>query len=216
MLKIPEIYPITDTRLSGISHAEQVEKLISGGAKFIQLRDKYAAPKDFYEAANAALQIARETDVKIIINDRADIAHALKADGVHLGQDDLLPAEARKLLGKDAIIGFSTHTVEQAVEASKLPIDYIAVGPVFGTTTKENPDKITGIEMIKTVREMIGKLPLVAIGGITSGNFRQVLDAGADSAAIISDLISDAENISRKMHSFLHVSGFDILLDVEN
>lgn len=216
MLKIPEIYPITDTRLSGISHAEQVEKLIAGGARFIQLRDKYAEPKDFYEAANAALKIAREKNVKIIINDRADIAFALKADGVHLGQDDLPPVEARKLLGETAIIGFSTHTAGQAAEACKFAVDYIAVGPVFGTTTKENPDKKTGIEMIKTVREIVGDIPLVAIGGITSENFRQVLNAGADSAAVVSDLISDAENISRKMRDFLRVGRFDILSNVED
>lgn len=202
-MKIPEIYPITDTRLSGISHAEQVKRLIEGGAKFIQLRDKYAAPKDFYEAANSALKIARENNVKIIINDRVDIAFTLKADGVHLGQDDLPPGKARKILGEKTIIGFSTHTIEQALEACNFPVDYIAFGPVFGTTTKENPDAATGIELIKRVRELIGEIPLIAIGGITTENFRQVFNAGADSAAIISDLISDAENISRKMRIFL-------------
>lgn len=202
-MKIPEIYPITDTRLSGISHAEQVEKLIAGGAEFIQLRDKYAAPQEFYESANKALKVARAKSVKIIINDRADIAFALGADGVHLGQDDLPPVEARKLLGEKAIIGFSTHTVEQAKIASGFPVDYIAVGPVFGTRTKENPDLATGIEMIKRVRKIIGESPLVAIGGITLENYREVLDAGADSAAIISDLISDSDKIICKMRDFL-------------
>jgi thiamine-phosphate pyrophosphorylase len=203
MLKIPEIYPITDTRLSGISHAEQVKRLIKGGAEFIQLRDKYSTPKDFYESASEALKIARKANVKLIINDRVDIALALKADGVHLGQDDLPPASARKILGEQAIIGFSTHNIEQANTASKFPIDYIAFGPVFGTTTKETPDKTTGIEMIKNVREIVGEIPLVAIGGITLKNYQEVLDAGADSVAIISNLISDAENISRKMREFL-------------
>ncbi len=202
-LKIPEIYPITDTRLSGISHAEQVKKLIEGGAKFIQLREKYSSPKDFYESASKALEIARENNVKIIINDRADIAFALKADGVHLGQDDLPPDEARKLLGENAIIGFSTHNIEQVEAARRFPVDYIAIGPVFGTSTKENADAETGIEMIKQVREIIGEIPLVAIGGINLENFREVLDAGANSVAIISDLISDAESISRKMRDFI-------------
>lgn len=202
-MKIPEIYPITDTRLSGISHAEQVKRLITGGAKFIQLRDKFATPQEFYESANEALKIARENNVKIIINDRADIAFALKADGVHLGQDDLPPDKARKLLGETVIIGFSTHNLEQVEIACKFPIDYIAIGPVFGTKTKANPDATTGIEMIKRVREIIGEIPLVAIGGITLENYREVLDAGADSVAIISDLISDSENISQKMRRLI-------------
>ncbi len=127
----PKIYPITDVRLTKLSHAEQVEKLIEGGAKIIQLREKYASPKDFYESANNALEIARRHNVKIIINDRVDIALALKADGVHLGQDDLPPEQARKILGERAIIGFSTHNIKQAIPAIKLPVNYIAIGPVF-------------------------------------------------------------------------------------
>lgn len=201
--EIPKIYPITDTRLSGLSHAEQVERLIDGGAKFIQLREKRAAPKDVYKSAESALKIARRNDVKIIINDRADIALALKADGVHLGQDDLPPAEARKILGKKAIVGFSTHSVEQAIAAAaRLPVDYIAIGPVFATQSKENPDKIVGLEILKKVREAIGDFPLVAIGGINSQNFREVLKAGADSVAIISGIISQPEKISENMQEF--------------
>jgi thiamine-phosphate pyrophosphorylase len=110
---LPRIYPITDPRIAKISHAEQVQKLMAGGAEIIQLRDKYHAPKDFYEAAKAALAIAQRQGVKIIINDRADIALALKADGVHLGQDDLPPDRARKILGERAIIGFSTHNLNK-------------------------------------------------------------------------------------------------------
>ena len=202
-LVFPTVYPITDTRISKISLAEQVEKLIDGGAAFIQLREKYAAPRDFYEAAQAALEIARKHRVKIIINDRVDIALALKADGVHLGQDDLPPENARKILGAKAIIGFSTHNLEQVAAAVKMPIDYLAFGPVFATTTKENPDATVGIEALKKVRQSIGSFPLVAIGGINSENFREVLQAGADSVAVISDLISDAGQITEKMHFFL-------------
>jgi thiamine-phosphate pyrophosphorylase len=196
---LPKIYPITDVRLTKLSHAEQVEKLLEGGAEIIQLREKYAAPKDFYESAKKALEIARRQNVKIIINDRVDIALALEADGVHLGQDDLPPEHARKFLGEKAIIGFSTHNIKQAISAVKLPIDYLAIGPVFATKTKENPDEIVGIEAVKKVREAIGDFPLVAIGGITSENFRDVLNAGANSVAIISDLLSDAEKIAEKM-----------------
>lgn len=204
-LLLPKIYPITDTRISGISLAAQIEKLINGGATFIQLREKYAAPNDFYEAAKAALEIARRHGVRIIINDRVDIALSLRADGVHLGQDDLPPEEARKILGEKAIIGFSTHNLEQVAVAVKMRIDYLAIGPVFTTTTKENPDAVVGIEGLKKVRQSIGDFPLVAIGGITSENYREVLEAGADSTSIISDLISDANKISEKMCHFLRL-----------
>jgi thiamine-phosphate pyrophosphorylase len=199
---LPQIYPITDARLAKISHAEQVERLIAGGAKFIQLREKYAAPQDFFEAAKAALKIARLKDVKIIINDRVDIALALKADGVHLGQDDLPPEQARKILGAAAIIGFSTHTLAQALEAVKLPIDYLAIGPVFATRTKENPAEVVGLDMIRKIREQVGDFPIVAIGGVNFDNFLKVLKSGADSAAIISDLLSDAGKITDNFKKF--------------
>ena len=201
-LELPKIYPITDARLSKISHAEQVEKLIKGGAIFIQLREKYASAREFYKLAENALEIARKHDVKIIINDRADIALALKADGVHLGQDDLPPAEARKILGEKAIIGFSTHNIEQAIAAVRMPIDYLAIGPIYATETKENSDAIVGLEGLRKVREATGNFPLVAIGGINSENFREVYDAGANSAAIISNLISEAEKISENYKLF--------------
>ena len=200
---LPKIYPITDTGIAKISHAEQVQKLIACGAEIIQLRDKYHAPRDFYEAAKAALAIARKRRVKIIINDRADIALALKADGVHLGQDDLPPDRARKILGERAIIGFSTHNLEQAVAAIKFPIDYLAIGPVHATRTKKNSEETVGIEGVKRVREAVGDFPLVAIGGITAKNFREVLRGGANSVAIISDLFGDTTKISDKMRKFL-------------
>ena len=203
---LPKIYPITDTRITELSHAVQVERLIDGGATFIQLREKYASPKKFYEQAKEALKIARKHNVKIIINDRVDIALALGADGVHLGQDDLPPEFARKILGKKAIIGFSTHNLQQAADAVKLPVDYLAIGPVFATKTKENPDKIVGIEGVKNMREIIKNFPLVAIGGITGENFREVLNAGTDSVAVISDLLFQPDKITENMNKFIHFS----------
>jgi len=201
-LNLPKIYPITDTRLTKLSHTEQVEKLIAGGAKFIQLREKHASPKDFYEDAKAALEIARRNSVKIIINDRVDIALALKADGAHLGQDDLPPEKARQILGEKAIIGFSTHSLSQAAEAAELPIDYIAFGPVFATRTKENPDEIVGVKGVRKVRETIGDFPLVAIGGITAEKSAAVFEAGADSLAIIKAAIFPPEKISENLQAF--------------
>ncbi|HYP50138.1 MAG TPA: thiamine phosphate synthase, partial [Pyrinomonadaceae bacterium] len=196
--ELPKIYPITDRRISGLSHAEQVEKLIAGGARIIQLREKHLAPKDFYSEAEKVLAFARPRNVKIIINDRVDLALTLKADGIHLGQDDLPPAEARKILGESAIIGFSTHSVEQAIAAVKFPVDYIAIGPIFETSTKENPDAVIGIEGLRQVRETIGAFPLVAIGGITKENARLCLEAGADSVAVISCLLNEPEQIAEK------------------
>ncbi|MGH9820424.1 MAG: thiamine phosphate synthase, partial [Pyrinomonadaceae bacterium] len=151
-LKLPKIYAITDTALSGISHEEQVKRLIEGGITFIQLREKHSSPREFYESAKTAVAIAREHRVTIVINDRADIAVAVNADGVHLGQHDLSPKHARNLLGPNAIIGYSTHTLEQAQAALGLPVDYIAIGPVFATSTKQNPDAEVGIEGIRAVK----------------------------------------------------------------
>jgi thiamine-phosphate pyrophosphorylase len=191
MFSLPKIYPITDCRIAKLSHTEQVKKLIAGGAKFIQLREKFATPREFYEDAKNAVTLAKQQDVRIIINDRIDLAAALKADGAHLGQTDLAPLYARKILGENAIIGFSTHNLRQAVEAVKLPINYIAVGPIFATTTKENPDETVGIDGLKEIRKVIGDFPLVAIGGISLQNAKDVLRF-SDSIALISAILQNS------------------------
>lgn len=203
--ELPKLYPITDRRLSGLSHAEQVARLCEGGARLVQLREKSLSPRDFFREAEEALRVARTRGAKLVINDRADIALALGADGLHLGQDDMPPEAARALLGADAIIGFSTHSVEQAIAAARLPVDYVAVGPVFATQSKENPDPVVGLEGVARVREVVGSLPLVAIGGIDAGNAPSVLDAGADSLAVIGALLShgDPAEITRRTRSFL-------------
>lgn len=198
-MNLPKLYPITDARLTNLSHAEQVARLRDGGARFIQLREKHLSPRDFYEAAEAALDVARERGVRLIINDRADIALALGADGVHLGQDDLDPAVARRLLGERFIIGYSTHTVAQAIEAARLPLDYIALGPIFPTRTKENPDPTVGLEALRRVRDAIDpSVALVAIGGITRDTAHAVLAAGANSVALVSALLDAPELIARR------------------
>lgn len=190
-MKLPQIYPITDTQISGLSHAEQVIQLSNGGATFVQLREKNLSPLDFYNEAKAALTAARQNGVRVIINDRADIALALGADGVHLGQDDLPPDAARELLGDQFIIGYSTHNVAQAIAAAKLPVDYVAIGPIFPTGTKTNPDPTVGLDGLRAVREAIGSgISLVAIGGITLEKAPVVIEAGADSVALISALLS--------------------------
>ena len=188
LFRLPPVYPITDTQISGLSHAEQVALFADSGATLVQLREKRAPALQFYEEAKAALAVAADCGVQLIINDRVDIALAVGAAGVHLGQDDLAPDVARRLLGNDAVIGYSTHSVAQAMEAARLPIDYLAIGPIFGTSTKENPDPVVGLEGLRAVRSAIPNLPLVAIGGITPANTSEVLHAGADSAAMISGL----------------------------
>ena len=198
-LELPKIYPITDRYISGLSHAEQVKRLIGGGAKMIQLREKRLSPKQFYREAVEAIEIARIAGAKIIINDRVDIALVTKADGVHLGQDDLPPEQARNVLGPEAIIGFSTHNVGQAVQAANKPVDYIAAGPVFATLTKDKPDPTIGLAELRVISEAFRDIPLVAIGGITAENAQSALDAGADSVAVVSYLITDPEQISLRM-----------------
>ncbi len=198
-MQLPRIYPLTDVPLSGLSHAEQVELLSLGGATLIQLREKHRPAREFYEQAKAA---ARQ-GVQLIINDRVDIAMATGAHGVHLGQDDMPPAPARKLLGPGAVIGYSTHNIEQAIAAMKLPIDYLAIGPIFATTTKSDTAPVLGLEGLRAVRREIGAFPLVAIGGISRENARQVIEAGADSVAVISALLSNSTSITEAMQSLL-------------
>lgn len=175
----------------------------AGGATLIQLREKHRSPREFYKEAEEALRVARSCGVRLIINDRVDLAHALAADGVHLGQNDLPPAQARELLGEHAIIGFSTHNVEQAKEATHLPVDYIAIGPIFETTSKDNPDPVIGLDGLRRIRQIVGEIPLVAIGGIGRENIREVLEAGADAVAVISLLLSNPSGIEDRAREIL-------------
>jgi thiamine-phosphate pyrophosphorylase len=203
-LLLPKLYPITDVRLSGLSHAEQVLRLSAGGATLVQLREKHlSSPREFYDEAARALRLARERGVRLIINDRVDIALALRADGVHLGQDDLSPEAARRLLGEEAIIGFSTHNLLQAREAARLRVDYIAIGPIFNTSSKENPDPPVGLDNLSRVRQAVGSIPLVAIGGITRENALAVLDRGADAVAVIGALLARPDRVEERTRQFI-------------
>jgi len=201
--RLPRVYPITDTRISGLTHAEQVALFADGGATLVQLRDKHATGSQFYEQAKAALAVAAERGVRLVINDRVDVALALGGVDVHLGQDDLPPEAARRLLGDDAVIGFSTHNLNQAIKAATWPIDYVAVGPIFPTATKENPDPVVGLEGVRVVRAATGAIPLVAIGGITPANARKVIEAGAQSVAMISGLLTGPGDTSSKLRNLL-------------
>lgn len=203
--QLPRVYPITDRTISGLSHREQITKLIDGGARFLQIREKTATSRQFFDAVASCLELTRKSEAKLIVNDRVDIALMLGADGVHLGQDDLPPTEARKLLGDDAIIGFSTHTIEQVSRARSLPIDYIAFGPIFATGTKSDHDPVVGLDNLKRVRDEVKDLPLVAIGGITLEKLDSVLEAGANSAAMISSLLEEVDMIAKSVRKAFEI-----------
>jgi thiamine-phosphate pyrophosphorylase len=201
--RLPKVYPITDVRLSGLSHAEQLAALHQGGARFIQLREKTLSPLDFFQQAIEAVALARTHDVRVIINDRADIALAVKADGVHVGQDDLPPESVRRMLGNEAIVGYSTHNVDQVGYALSLPIDYLAIGPIFATTSKSDTEPVVGLECVRAAARIAGTLPIVAIGGITHENASAVIDAGATSIAMMSALLTDPALISLRTRQLL-------------
>ena len=204
--RLPKIYPITDTKLSGLSHIEQIKALLEGGANLAQIRDKTSSSRELFESVQECLAVCREHGALLVVNDRVDIVLATGADGVHLGQNDLPPVEARKVLPPGTIIGFSTHSVEQAIEAIKLPVDYIAAGPVFSTSSKKNPDPVVGLKGLEKIRDAIGDFPLVAIGGITLENCREVLNAGADSVAMISALVSQNTHITDKVRKAIEIA----------
>jgi thiamine-phosphate pyrophosphorylase len=198
VIVLPKVYPLTDVALTGLSHAEQVRRLAEGGASIIQLREKTMGARAFYEEARTALLVARQHSVKLIINDRADIAAAIGADGVHLGHDDLPVSAARELLGPNAIIGLSTHSLGQAEDAVKLPVDYVAVGPIFATVTKSDTAQVLGLEGLAAIRRRVGDVPLVAIGGISVDLARQVIDAGANAVALINFLLARPSEITAR------------------
>jgi len=152
------------------------------------------------------VQVAHDLGVKVIINDRVDIALAVKADGVHLGQEDVPPYAARGILGSEAIIGFSTHSLEQALLAAQMPIDYVAIGPIFPTTTKQSGNAPVGLDGVARVRDALRGMPLVAIGGITSENAAAVIESGADVVAVIGDIWVHAKNSSDKIKLLLNHS----------
>ncbi len=203
---LPKIYPLTNETLAGVSHADQVRQLSAAGARFIQLREKRKLSRAFTAAAVRAIETAREFGTKIIINDRADIALLVEADGVHLGQDDLPPESARRLLGDAAIIGYSTHTLEQVERALDLPIDYLAFGPIFPTSTKSDAEAVAGLEGLMRVRDLVGDLPVVAIGGIDRANLLSVLNSGADSSAVVSAVLGGPTSIGDSFRELVQIA----------
>jgi thiamine-phosphate pyrophosphorylase len=197
------VYPITDVHLTGLSHSEQVARLIDGGATLIQLREKQLSPQEFFLQADEAVRFAHQRGARVIINDRVDVALAVKADGVHLGQDDMAASGARELLGQKALIGLSTHNLAQAVRAIAQPIDYIAIGPSSQPPQKQIPTPLWVWKAFARSDGCVGEFPVVAIGGITRDNAPAVFDAGADCVALISALLADPSQITAKTLQFI-------------
>jgi thiamine-phosphate pyrophosphorylase len=163
---------------------------LDGGARLLQLRAKHLGSGEFLTLCDGLVQAAEPYDASIIVNDRADLAALAGAAGVHVGQEDLSPAEARRLLGPAAIVGCSTHTVEQIEAALRESISYLAVGPVFGTTTKDTGYSAVGLGLVSTAARLARAIPVVAIGGITLETASSVVEAGATSVAVIGDLLT--------------------------
>jgi thiamine-phosphate pyrophosphorylase len=207
-IQLPKLYAIVDVTCfapqlrTTNSIVEFARDLGEGGVTLLQYRNKEGATRDMLRHAREIKRVL-EGKVKLIMNDRADLCIAAGYEGVHLGQDDLPAEGARLVVGNDHIVGVSTHNPQQVREADDGPADYIAIGPVFPTTGKKNPDALVGLEGVKAARAATKK-PLVAIGGITRATAKSVIDAGADSVAVISDLLSSPR---RAAGEFLRLLG---------
>ena len=201
----PRLYPILDTRTAAAHQCNRVtvaRAWIGAGIQILQYRHKdstsQAWTREIWNEADAIGNLCDDAGVTFIINDRADAAKLLNA-GLHLGQEDLTPSDARHLLGDTSMLGFSTHNAVQLAAATQEPADYIALGPIFGTASKENADPIVGLENLGAWRDLAARpqitpRPLIAIGGITRSNAADVLAAGADSVAVIGDLFPELCN----------------------
>lgn len=203
-MKINGLYAIIDNSLKpSISNIEMARKVLDGGARILQLRGKGLSSRKLLEEARDIRELTRKAGALFILNDRVDIALLSNADGVHLGQDDLPIAEARKTLGKDKVIGISTHDIEQAVKAEQEGANYIGFGPIFETKTKADAEKAKGLQTLREVKKSVN-IPVVAIGGINLENVVDVISAGADAVAVISAIVK-ADNIEGATKRFLEV-----------
>ncbi len=188
---LPKFYPILDTEIAarhGVNPILAAEQILDGGATILQFRHKGFFSREVFAQVERVAELCRDAHALFVVNDRADLA-ALTNAALHLGQDDLTPSAARKVVGRETLVGFSTHNEQQLRSAADEPADYLALGPIFGTGSKKNPDPVVGLHELRRLRPLTDR-PLVAIGGITRTNAQSVLAAGADAVAIIADLFS--------------------------
>jgi thiamine-phosphate pyrophosphorylase len=204
MVSLPRLYPILDPAC--FSDAAEMfaaaEDLAAAGVTLLQYRDKSGNARRMLDNARELKQRLGAT-VKLIMDDRADLCLAAQYDGLHVGQDDLPAESARRIIGPARWLGVSTHNTEQLAEAEKTSADYLAIGPIFATSSKADTDPVVGLEGIRRAKELTSK-PMVAIGGITRANARSVIEAGADAVAVISDLLRDPR---KSAEEFLRVLG---------
>lgn len=194
-MTLPAFYPVLDTELlarRGITAIAAAEAVLEAGSRILQFRHKGFFSRAVFEEASRVAELCRAANAVFVMNDLADMAVLLNA-ALHLGQDDLAPADARRIMPPGSIIGFSTHNEPQLRAGDREPVDYLAIGPIFPTASKENPDPVVGLDSLRALRLLTSK-PLVAIGGITRQTAPAVFAAGADSVAVISDLYPDREH----------------------
>jgi thiamine-phosphate pyrophosphorylase len=211
-LVFPRLYAIIDPALLTTSELILAETLAGSGVELIQYRNKTAPSRQFFDVSRQLSSALAPRGVRFIVNDRPDIALLAGAGGVHVGQDDLSVEEARAICGKERWVGISTHNLDQVKAADRTSADYIALGPIFPTTTKENPDAVVGTELVRRARQITAK-PLVAIGGITLDRAAEVYLAGADSLAVIRDLICDMRP-GERAREYLEVAASTLKLKV--
>lgn len=197
------LYGILDKDISGKTHIETAQSLIGGGIRVLQLRDKTADFDNLLPIAHDLRALTLENNVKLIINDNPYLAKEVNADGVHLGQTDFPVYIARDIIGEEKLIGLSTHSKQQAIEAVGQGVDYIGVGPIYATSTKVSENVPVGTSLIRWIRQNL-PLPIVAIGGITRSTIPDVISAGADNVAIISDLLS-SEKLNETTEKFIRL-----------
>lgn len=205
---LPPLYPILDASLlpsfeRGAYLTHLVCDLENAGVAMLQYRNKQGNHNEILDDA-AVIRKAATSKLRLIMNDHPELAVSAEFDGVHVGQMDMSPSEARNIVGLGKIVGVSTHNRTQLEGADEMPVDYIAIGPVFATTSKANPDPVIGLEGVREARALTGK-PLVAIGGITAENARAVLDAGADSVAVISAIFGPGKDPAKLAKDFLRI-----------
>ncbi len=201
----PPLYAILDPDFATLPLSQLAVSFAAVGVQLMQLRCKRASAAQMHALASELALLLRPTGVRLIVNDRADVAALSGASGVHVGQEDLLVEDARRFCPQPLWVGVSTHNLEQLREADGTSADYIAVGPVFHTGTKANPDPVVGVDFVRKARQLTRK-PLVAIGGITLETATEVFQAGADSLAVVSDLIASPDPAQRAA-AYLVIAG---------
>jgi thiamine-phosphate pyrophosphorylase len=189
---LPRLYVILDATLLNNSPYGCAQELVAAGVRLLQYRDKTASAGNLLEVARRLVSSLNSSGASLIVNDRPDVAALAGATGVHVGQDDLDPEQARAVVGAEMWVGVSTHNLEQFRRTAVTSADYMAVGPIFATTSKANPDPVVGLELIRQVRPLTDK-PIIAIGGITLERAASVIAAGADSVAVIRDVLCAAK-----------------------